>query len=250
MTALGRPRLAHLTPAARAAAEHHMDVVAPAARAELERGGDAPQVEATPSKPVTKSARRTRRKQHGPVSVINAATINKLHDEAVAFGQKSTSSAKACGDMLIKMKATMAHGEWLPWLKEHITFSESTAQAYMKLAAGWDQLKPPAAGDLTLQGALKLLAAPAKTKAKTKTKIKARASADGERTLEPDEVGYDDLLQLLLMATKGAEAISARPAGVKVTAKYRDVVLATIRTLETFLAKAEVVDLGEDRGQP
>ncbi len=36
--------------------------------------------------------------------------------------------------MLIEAKALVKHGEWLPWLKEHCTISERTAQLYMRCA--------------------------------------------------------------------------------------------------------------------
>jgi hypothetical protein len=34
---------------------------------------------------------------------------------------------------LIEAKALLKHGEWLPWLKEHVGFSDRTAQLYMKI---------------------------------------------------------------------------------------------------------------------
>jgi Protein of unknown function (DUF3102) len=40
----------------------------------------------------------------------------------------------ALGALLIEAKAKVAHGDWLPWLKEHFAQGESTAQNYMHAA--------------------------------------------------------------------------------------------------------------------
>jgi hypothetical protein len=62
--------------------------------------------------------------------------------------------------LLLEAKAALKHGEWLPWLKAHVAFSERTAQAYMRLASGWDRLKSATAADLGLRDALALLREP------------------------------------------------------------------------------------------
>jgi hypothetical protein len=42
--------------------------------------------------------------------------------------------AMAAGDLLLEAKLRLKHGEWLPWLAEHRSMSERTAQRYMRLA--------------------------------------------------------------------------------------------------------------------
>jgi archaellum component FlaC len=45
---------------------------------------------------------------------------------------------KALGDALIAKKAELGHGNWIPWVREHLEFSEDSASIYMTLAEKWD----------------------------------------------------------------------------------------------------------------
>lgn len=63
------------------------------------------------------------------------------------------------GRRLIEAKAQLAHGEWLPWLKEKVEFSEATAQRFMKIAKEYPNPSPVT--DLGVSKALALLALPA-----------------------------------------------------------------------------------------
>lgn len=92
-----------------------------------------------------------------------AAAINADHDAVEQMARSTLDRARAAGDKLLQAKAQVAHGQWLPWLAEHCPrMSERTAQAYMKLAREWEvlMLKNADSAHLTLDGALKLLAAP------------------------------------------------------------------------------------------
>jgi hypothetical protein len=66
------------------------------------------------------------------------------------------------GDLLIEAKGKVKHGQWLPWLAEHCSIAERTAQLYMRLARSRPDLEsnPQALADLTVEGAAKMLAAP------------------------------------------------------------------------------------------
>lgn len=69
--------------------------------------------------------------------------------------------ALRCGDLLIKAKATVQHGHWLPWLRQNIAFSERTAQGYMRIAQRYSSLqKRDSVADLGVRGVLKELATP------------------------------------------------------------------------------------------
>ncbi|MDY7028625.1 MAG: DUF3102 domain-containing protein [Spirochaetota bacterium] len=41
--------------------------------------------------------------------------------------------------LLTEQKAELAHGEFLPWLKENVPFSEDTAERYIQLFAYRDK---------------------------------------------------------------------------------------------------------------
>lgn len=52
------------------------------------------------------------------------------------------------GQRLLKVKATMKHGEWLVWLKANIDVTVATAQRYMREAKPQAQAEAQAKADL------------------------------------------------------------------------------------------------------
>jgi 16S rRNA G966 N2-methylase RsmD len=92
-----------------------------------------------------------------------AANINANHSAAECTARTALDYARAAGDELLLAKAQVEHGQWLHWLAANCPrMSERTARAYMRLARNWETLESKTAdtADLTLDGALKLLAAP------------------------------------------------------------------------------------------
>ncbi len=91
-----------------------------------------------------------------------AADINREHHAAFCKAREALEHARRAGELLIEAKATVRHGEWLPWLSANVQFSERTAQGYMRLAAHWPELEAKSAtvADLPLRDALKALAEP------------------------------------------------------------------------------------------
>jgi len=65
--------------------------------------------------------------------------------------------ALAVGDALIRARAQIMHGEWLPWLKS-CDLGEDTAERYMKLARHRAQLSSARVRNLSLSAALRLIA--------------------------------------------------------------------------------------------
>ena len=63
-----------------------------------------------------------------------AARIRAEHEAVDQSLKSSVAHAMAAGDMLIEAKSLVKHGQWLPWLKDHCTISERTAQLYMRCA--------------------------------------------------------------------------------------------------------------------
>jgi len=66
--------------------------------------------------------------------------INLEHQLANSKAAEAVQHATNCGLMLLQVKASLKHGEWLPWLKQQqeaglIGFSHMTATKYMRLAA-------------------------------------------------------------------------------------------------------------------
>lgn len=93
-----------------------------------------------------------------------AAGINADHDAAEQAVGTALERARSAGGKLLLAKARVAHGQWLPWLASNCPrLAARTAQGYMRLAREWDTLASKYAepAHLTVDGALKLLAAPA-----------------------------------------------------------------------------------------
>jgi hypothetical protein len=84
-----------------------------------------------------------------------ANEINRLHGEIVQLAKISLGSAQYIGQLLTEHKASLNHGEWLPWLKRHIRFSEKTAQNYIRLHERRAEIKSANVSDLA--SAYKLL---------------------------------------------------------------------------------------------
>ena len=63
-----------------------------------------------------------------------ATAINAAHEKVEGAKREGTRYAMEAGRLLIEAKATVAHGRWDDWLKDHVSFSPRTAQLYMRLA--------------------------------------------------------------------------------------------------------------------
>ena len=84
-----------------------------------------------------------------------ATAINAAHDRVETAKREGTRYAMEAGRLLIEAKATVAHGAWDEWLKDHVSFSPRTAQIYMRLvrATEGDPAKAQRVADLPLRQA-------------------------------------------------------------------------------------------------
>jgi adenine-specific DNA-methyltransferase len=69
-----------------------------------------------------------------------ATRINAEHEAAEAATREGLERFRRAGEALLRAKARLGHGQWLPWLKKHVRFSYREASRYMRLAEGWDKL--------------------------------------------------------------------------------------------------------------
>lgn len=90
-----------------------------------------------------------------------ASRINTSHQACEAATRSAVQHALECGAALIEAKATVPHGQWLPWLKANCpAVSERTAQKLMRLSREWPTLpesKTNRDSDLSLREAFRLL---------------------------------------------------------------------------------------------
>lgn len=89
--------------------------------------------------------------------------ITKLHTEITRGLKITIGKAIEIGELLTQQKKQMKHGEFTPWIKANLPFTERTARNYMRIFQERELLKTEMIADLT--GAYKLLTAPKSTKA-------------------------------------------------------------------------------------
>ncbi len=88
-----------------------------------------------------------------------ASSIRAEHEAAQAAALSAVAHAIRAGELLIEAKAALPHGEFGAWLAVNVSFSERTAQGYMKLAR-LSAEKRNGVADLSLRDALATLTAP------------------------------------------------------------------------------------------
>ena len=88
-----------------------------------------------------------------------SAGIAVITSEILFYKQQAGCAIIEIGRLLIKAKEQMKHGEWIPWLRDKVDFSERTAQRFMKCAEEYGE-NTKLVTDLGLRKALALLALP------------------------------------------------------------------------------------------
>ena len=91
---------------------------------------------------------------------VLAAEINQSHVLAMQHSGRAVQHALRCGDLLIEAKAKIPHGQWLPWLRQNVDFSERSVQAYMRVAVRLGR-NPQRVADLSLRDAMREVPRPA-----------------------------------------------------------------------------------------
>ncbi len=88
-----------------------------------------------------------------------ARVIDQEHAAAAAAANTAIQHALNAGRLLLQVKAQLAHGEFLPWLRSNCTVKQRQARAYMRVARNWRRIESKTApgADLTVKGALRLL---------------------------------------------------------------------------------------------
>src|SRR5262245_13673057 len=82
-----------------------------------------------------------------------AKQINAAHTAGEAALDSVLGLAREAGELLIRAKKLVPHGEWLAWIKANFPFSQQTASVYMRIAANWHLVSQAK----SLQDALRIL---------------------------------------------------------------------------------------------
>ena len=85
--------------------------------------------------------------------------IETITEEIIFYKTVGGQAVIEIGRRLMEAKAQLGHGEWLPWLREKVEFSETSAQNFMRIAREYGNTH--LVGDLGASKALVLLALPA-----------------------------------------------------------------------------------------
>lgn len=88
--------------------------------------------------------------------------INRLHNEIVGHLKTSLEKAMRIGELLTEQKQKLKHGEFTPWIKANLPFTDRTARNYMRLHRERDRIKTETVSDL--KSAYKLLEIPGQPK--------------------------------------------------------------------------------------
>jgi len=90
-----------------------------------------------------------------------ASEVNQAHEECERAWQTTVGLAIRIGLELITARSLVKHGEWLTWMRKHLSFSTRTAQGYMRLARNRPELEKDASvAHLGVRSALGALSTP------------------------------------------------------------------------------------------
>ena len=76
-----------------------------------------------------------------PIIRNYAKEINDLHKEVFGAAKMTLEKAIKAGELLVKCKAGMPHGEWMSWMEDNLEFSQQQASRYMRAYDRRDSLK-------------------------------------------------------------------------------------------------------------
>jgi hypothetical protein len=87
--------------------------------------------------------------------------ITCLHDDIIQTARTTLDKAIRIGELLVGVRAGLNHGEWLPWIKSNLPFSDRTVRNYIRCFEEREHLKSETISNLT--DAYKLLEEPTNT---------------------------------------------------------------------------------------
>src|SRR5918995_7176270 len=90
-------------------------------------------------------------------SVDLAALAEQINAEHRACEEAAVSAVQhgtRAGEKLAQVKASLKHGEWLPWLEKNFEGTPRTAQVYMRLYDRRGELNAKHTSHLSIRGAL------------------------------------------------------------------------------------------------
>jgi hypothetical protein len=91
-------------------------------------------------------------------SVPLAERINALHHEVEQHKTQMLLKARTAGELLLEVKRSLKHGEYLAWLEANFEGSQPKAWRYTRIAERWDVIAAnySTVNDLSISEALRI----------------------------------------------------------------------------------------------
>ncbi|WP_298032161.1 DUF3102 domain-containing protein [uncultured Dysosmobacter sp.] len=181
-----------------------------------------------------------------PVGVSRGIAV--ITDEILFYKNVGGSAVIEIGRRLMEAKAQLSHGEWLPWLRDKVDFSERTATNFMRLAKAYGNQQTIA--DLGASKALALLALPESEResfAAEKHTVNGVEKSVSDMSSQELKQAIRERDEARLAAEKAkAEADAAEASRAKMETDMRQLKELQARALEDQAAKAAEVKRLED----
>ena len=98
------------------------------------------------------------RNSEPPTRASVVSEIISLHGEIINAARTTLDKAIRIGELLTEQKASLKHGQWLPWVNDNLPFEQKTAWRYMNIYSRRDELGTMP--NLELTDAYRMLAGP------------------------------------------------------------------------------------------
>ena len=170
------------------------------------------------------------------IQIDRAGAIISLHSEIIGLGRMALDKAIEIGHLLTDQKSSLQHGDFIPWAKANLPFTDRTARNYMQLFEQRDRLKTVTVSDLS--DAYRVLKSAAPTRQKEKPESKPLPMLD--EVIEGITKSMADLLMRLQRVRRNIGDIQS--------AATRDGFLLYVQDLREVLDRIEPDDeLGEEK---
>jgi len=154
------------------------------------------------------------------------AEITSLHKQIIASLRRSMQDAIRIGELLTEIKAELKHGEWLPWIKQSLPFSQQTANRYMRIYENREKLLNVS----NLTEAYKFLAEPEQSDRENNgSSVSAKKSAQKTLPIQNVKKDFRKVLQCLTKVADGEMEATQHDAMILIS--YGPVLISQIMRL-------------------
>jgi hypothetical protein len=174
-----------------------------------------------------------------------AATVNDEYALMTGDMTRAVKRAIRIGELLSEAKAEVAHGEWIPWVEENLTFGQDMASKYMRLYRKQERVLD--FGATSIREAVALLAAPKDEPEDVQTSTQPSAPdpsdiapvLDDEPDTEPEYRNDPALERDLTDAKDAAKRAAEKVAAANRAIAEKELELSKLRKLKADKERVE-----------